>query len=274
MKKGIVAGSVHACFSDRIGPERLFSTAREAGFDGVELQCRPGGDFDVDDPDEKLEAIRKAAEDAGIELPSLMPVQFDLVSNDAAVRQQGIDHVTRLADRMGILGIRSLLLVPGRVSPEVPYELAFERTIAALIELGPIAQEAGVELCIENVWNQFLYSPLEFADVIDRAASPAVRMYFDVGNFEFFTYPAQWIRYLGKRIAKVHVKDFDRNVTGRTAFRRLFEGTVDWPAVRQALVDTGYDDYLTAEVGNWRINPKAGLAETARKIGMIISGDL
>ena len=274
MKKGIVCGSLRACFPEPVEPKQLFALAKDAGLDGVELNCNPNGDFDIDDPDEKLKRLRRAADDVGVELPSVMPPWFDMVNPDATVRDHWIGYPQRLIERVEMLGVKAILTITGRVSPEVPYDVAYERTMDALKRVAPTAEEHGVDLCLENVWNNFLYSPLEFAGVIDAVGSARVKAYFDVGNFVFFAYPAQWIRLLGPRLGKVHVKDFDRNVGGPTAFRRLLEGSVDWADVRQALIDVGYDDFLTAEVPTYKTNPRASIYETARQIGMIIEGDV
>ena len=61
---------------------------------------------------------------------------------------------------------------------------------------------------IEEVWNKFLLSPLEFAKYVDEFQSPWIRAYFDVGNVAINGYPHDWIRTLGKRIVKLHFKDF------------------------------------------------------------------
>ena len=71
-------------------------------------------------------------------------------------------------------------------------------------------QELGVKIAIENVWNQFLLSPLEAARYVDEFESPRVGWHFDIGNVVNYGWPEQWIRILGKRIKKLHIKEFSR----------------------------------------------------------------
>ena len=270
MKKGIVAGSLRACLCKSSDAGELFGLAAEVGLDGVELQCNPNGDFDIDSPDSRLKALKKAADAAGVDIPSIMPPWFDMVNPKASERRLHVSYLKKLIRRVKLLGNPEILTITGRVSQEVPYDVAWERSIAALEKVAPVAEKAGVTLCLENVWNWFLYSPLEFCRILDEVASPALKAYFDVGNFVPWAYPEQYIRILGKRLGKVHVKDFNR---GSHTFCRLLEGDVDWPAVRKALRDVGYDDYITAEVGGYRMGTtgmKAAAAESVRAMQLII----
>ncbi len=130
----------------------------------------------------------------------------------------------------------------------IPYDLCFEHACEGLRRILPIAEEAGVVICIENVWNKFLLSPLEMRDFIDSFNSEMVGVYFDVGNVLLTGYPEQWIRILGKRIRRLHVKDFKRSIGTVDGFVDLLEGDVDFQKVKEALVDIGYDGYVTAEI--------------------------
>ena len=270
MKKGIVAGSLRACLRDPSDPVELFGVAAEVGLDGVELQCNPNGDFDIDSPDSRLKALKKAADAAGMAIPSIMPPWFDMVNPEASVRRSQTSYLKKLIKRVKLLGNPAILTITGRVSQEVPYDVAWDRSVAALAQVVPVAEKAGVTLCLENVWNWFLYSPLEFCRIIDGAKSVALKAYFDVGNFVPWAYPEQYIRILGTRLGKVHVKDFNR---GSHTFCRLLEGNVDWSAVRKALKAVGYDDFITAEVGGYSLGTvgmKAAAAESVRAMQLII----
>ena len=110
----------------------------------------------------------------------------------------------------------------------------------------PDAQAAGIKIAIEEVWNKFLLSPIEFTRYIDQFQSPSVGAYFDVGNVVEYGYPQEWIRELGKRILKIHIKEYKKE---KRFSYPLGEGEIDWPAVRSALIDVGYDGWITAEVG-------------------------
>ena len=98
------------------------------------------------------------------------------------------------------------------------------------------------------MWNGFLLSPLEMRDFLDKVGSEYVGSYFDVGNVLPFGYPEQWVRILGKRIRKVHFKDFRRSVGTLDGFVELLTGDVDYPAVTEAFREIGYDGWVTAEI--------------------------
>lgn len=271
MKKGIVAGSLRSALSKPSDADALFGLAAEIGLDGVELQCNPNGDFDIDSPDSRLKALKKAADAAGVDIPSIMPPWFDMVSPKASDRRFHVNYLKTLIRQVHLLGNPAILTITGRVSQAVPYDVVWERSIAALEKVTPVAEKAGVCLCLENVWNWFLYSPLEFCRILDEINSPALKAYFDVGNFVPWAYPEQYIRILGLRLGKVHVKDFNR---GSHTFCRLMEGEVDWPAVRKALRGIGYDDYITAEVSGYNLGlagMKAAAAESVRAMELIIA---
>ena len=144
-------------------------------------------------------------------------------------------------------GADTVLLVPAVVNPETSYAQAWERSQQQIRKLIPLAEEAKVIIGIEEVWNKFLLSPLEFARYVDEFNSPWIRAYFDIGNVAIQAYPQDWIRTLGKRIVKVHVKDF--SFKKRLAeFTPLLEGEIDWRAVHAALADIGYQGTATVEL--------------------------
>ena len=123
-------------------------------------------------------------------------------------------------------------------------------------------------IAVENVWNKFLLSPIEFARYVDEFESRYVAAYFDVGNIVLYGYPEQWIRTLGHRIKKVHIKGFH---AGQRAFVGLLEGTIDWNAVMHSLADAGYDDYITAELGVNREDPEGGVRKISEDMDKIFA---
>jgi hexulose-6-phosphate isomerase len=142
-------------------------------------------------------------------------------------------------------GGTTVLVVPAVVNQKVGYRDAYKRSQAAIRQLIPDAEKHGVKIAIEEVWNKFLLSPIEFARYIDEFESPWVGAYFDVGNVVEYGYPEEWIRELGKRILKVHIKEYAK----RKRFDYpLGEGEIDWAAVRSALIEAGYEGWITAEV--------------------------
>ena len=113
----------------------------------------------------------------------------------------------------------------------------------------PLAQDLKVVIAVEEVWNKFLLSPIEFARYVDEFKSPWVKAYFDVGNVVLYGYPQDWVRTLGNRIVKMHIKDFkmDRR-EGRFYWKNIGEGDIDWPEIRKALSEIGYEGFMTTEI--------------------------
>ena len=149
-----------------------------------------------------------------------------------------------------VWGAGVVLLVPAVVNPQTSYNDAWTRSQKVIKErILPLAQELKVVVGIEEVWNKFLLSPVEHARYVDEFASPWVKAYLDVGNMVFYGYPQDWIRTLGPRIVRVHLKDFqvDRE-KGTFTWKNLGEGDIDWPEVRKAFSEVGYDGWVTTEV--------------------------
>lgn len=224
-----------------------FELLKELGFDGVEMSS----------PNDLDNAEVLAARDA-TQLPIHGVVDSvhwnqTLSDADADVRAEGLAGLeTALRDAQAY-GASTVLLVPAVVNEAVSYDDAYRRSQTEIRKVLPLAEELGVRIAIENVWNHFLYSPLEFARYVDEFESPWIGAYFDIGNVVNFGWPDQWIRILDDRILKLDVKEYSREVRDSdgpfAGFRvPLGEGSIDWPAVRQALADVGYEGWATAEV--------------------------
>jgi hexulose-6-phosphate isomerase len=165
-------------------------------------------------------------------------------------------------------GSDTVLLVPAVVNPETSYAQAWERSQRQIKKLIPLAQESKVIIGIEEVWNKFLLSPLEMAKYVDEFNSPWIRAYFDVGNVAISGYPQDWIRTLGKRIVKLHFKDF--SFKKRVAeFTPLLEGEIDFKAVHAALAEIGYRGTATVELSG---GDGAYLKEVSTRFEKILSG--
>ena len=130
----------------------------------------------------------------------------------------------------------------------IAYDVAYERSRDALKELGEYAVKVGINIGVENIWNKFLLSPLEMRNFIDAIGSDFVKVYYDVGNTQFIGFPEHWIKILGSRIARIHMKDFKEAIGNLDGFCELLQGNVNFPAVMKALREAGYDGYLTAEI--------------------------
>ncbi len=222
-----------------------FAIARDAGFDAIEMQT-------VARQDEAAE-IREAADKTGLRIHSVMNAdhwRFPLSSSERDVVSRSVAGMETSLRNAALWGADAVLLVPAVVDATTSYQDAWTRSQQVIRErLLPIARELKVTVAVEEVWNKFLLSPLEFARYVDELDSPWLKAYFDVGNVVFYGYPQDWIRSLGTRIAKVHLKDFhlDRP-NGRFAWMNIGDGDIDWRDVRRAFDDVGYRGYFTTEV--------------------------
>src|SRR5438093_9389097 len=176
--------------------------------------------------------------------------RFPLSSSDRDVVNRSVAGMETSLRNAALWGADTVLLVPAVVDPSTSYEDAWRRSQQVIRErLLPIAKDSKVIVAVEEVWNKFLLSPLEFARYVDELDSPWLKAYFDVGNIVFYGYPQDWIRTLGPRIAKVHLKDFQLDrPNGRFAWKNLGEGDIDWPAVRRAFDGVGYRGVFTTEL--------------------------
>jgi L-ribulose-5-phosphate 3-epimerase len=259
--------------------KKCFELARKYGYDGVELALAETGDLHFNSTKEEMEHIRCMAAEYELELYSVasgLYWSYSLTANDAAERDKAESIVRKQVDIAAWLGCDTILVIPGMVeglSPGgevIPYDVVYERALAAIKRLAPYAEERQVIIGLENVWNKFLLSPMEMRDFIDQVNSPRVGAYFDVGNVVLNGYPEQWINILGKRIAKVHFKDYRRSVGTLDGFVDILSGDVDYPAVMRALADIGYDDWVTAEVFPQGSHPEAILKTSSVAMDMIL----
>lgn len=260
IKKGVFIGMLP---KDLPLSER-FAVAREAGFE--EIECVTTAD------EREAEAIKKAAEGARLRIHSVMNEghwQYPLSSSDAAVVAKSVAAMQTSLRNAHLWGADTVLLVPAVVNPQTGYQEAWTRSQAVIRrELLPLAEKLKVVIGIEEVWNKFLLSPLEMVRYVDEFQSRWVRAYLDVGNMVLFGYPQDWIRTLGKRTVKVHLKDF-RFKGGRTEWTALREGDIDWKAVHQAFAETGYSGTATVELPAGDL---AYLKEVSRRVDLILEG--
>jgi len=240
-----------------------FQIAKEAGFEEIECPTTP--------EQAKAEEILAASKASGIRIHSVMNQEHwnnPLSSSDPAVVEKSMDGMRTSLRNAKLWGADTVLLVPAVVNPATSYAQAWERSVVQIRKLIPLAQESKIIIGIEEVWNKFLLSPLEMARYVDDFNSPWIRAYFDVGNVAFYGYPHDWIRTLGKRIVKLHFKDFVYN-RGEAKFTPLLEGGIDFKAVHQALMDIGYQGSATVELNGGDGNY---LKEVNRRFEKILTG--
>lgn len=249
-----------------------FAQARRAGCDHIEVNLAEQGELSLESDEAQVRALANAAAEQGVEISSLstgLYGKFSPTDNDAKVRESAIPFAEQQLRVARWLGVDTVLVVPGRVTAEVSYDVAFERAKEFVRAVLPAARREGVTLAIENVWNKFLLSPLEMRDFVDGFDDQYVGVYFDVGNILAYGFPQHWIRILGPRIKKIHVKDFDDKIGGFSGFRNLLEGNVPWAEVRTALGGIGYDGHITAEVAGYRVHPELGLKHIAEAMRVV-----
>jgi len=222
-----------------------FAMARQAGFEAIEMQTVTR--------DEEAAEVKEAAAGAGLRIHSVMNMdhwRLPLSSSDPDVVRRGILGMETSMRNAKLWGADAVLLVPAVVDATTGYKDAYQRSQRAIREqLLPMARDLKVTIAIEEVWNKFLLSPIEFARYVDEFESPWLKAYFDVGNVVLFAFPQDWIRTLGSRIVKIHLKDFnfDRR-NGTFAWKAIGEGDIDWVDVRRALQEINYEGYVTTEV--------------------------
>ena len=217
---------------------------KAAGFEGVEMMSHM----------DQSEVLR-ARDESGLIIPSVCGRDHwkkPLSDPDPKVREEGVDSLKQTLHDAKKYGASSVLLVPAVVNKEVSYDDAYKRSQEEIHKTVPLAEDLGVKIAVENVWNGFLLSPLEAARYVDEFNSPAVGWHFDVGNVIHYGWPEQWIHILGKRIQKLHIKEYSRKKRDTQGLWKGFDvpylqGDNDWPAVMNALDEVGYNGWGIAE---------------------------
>ena len=244
-----------------------FALARDAGFEAIEMQTI--------NKEEEAAEIRDASKKAGLRIHSVMNSdhwRLPLSSSDPEVVTGSVKGMETSFRNAALWGADTVLLVPAVVDASTSYRDAWTRSQRVIRErLLPMARDLKVTIAVEEVWNKFLLSPIEFARYVDDFESPWVRAYFDVGNVVLYAFPQDWIRTLGPRIAKIHLKDFnfDRR-NGRFAWKNLGEGDIDWPEVRRALAEIQYNGYVTTELEG---GDAAYLKDVSARVDRFLSGE-
>jgi hexulose-6-phosphate isomerase len=293
MIKSINSWAMPGGLANEIDPVDAMRQAKDAGFDGIELGIGEKGAFNMKTKKAACEAWAKEAKQIGIQIVSVATGQYwgwPLTSEKAAIRKKAFDFSVAMIERAGWLKAGAVLVVPALVragflpdSPEIPYDFAYKTSQDALKKLAKVAEKNKVAIGVENVWNGFLYSPLEMARFVDEIKSRWVGVYFDVGNPVVFGMPQDWIRILGKRIKRVHLKEYKRflevNVGGeKVVYQHTFpknfevpfgEGDVNWPAVKKALKQAKYDGPATVEVLNFS-NDAGLIRELSKQVDKVV----
>lgn len=250
MKKSINAWSVE----NSMGFSEMFMSLADAGFEAVELNLDAAGrsehSLSMETTDEELLAVRNMAEVAGIGIASVSSSLYGYCMSNADTKhlKDVMRHQIHCAK---MLGCDAILAVPGAdINGGADIKTSYDACFSFLADMKTEIEQEQIYVCLENVWNGFFTSPFDMASFIDRLNSPYIRAYYDVGNVVAFSDTASWIRVLGNRIYRIHIKDFKRNtaINRGGTFVDLLAGDIDWDKVVCALEDIGYEGYVTAEV--------------------------
>jgi hexulose-6-phosphate isomerase len=257
--------------------------AKAAGFDGIELAVGETGVLTHASDQRTCEGYRDLARAKGLALETVatgIAWGCSPTNPDPAVRERSLKLHAEALQRAAWVGAKAMLYVPGAVAipwdpsyGPVPYDQAYLWAKEGIKRLAGVAEKVGVDLCVENVWNGLFYSPLEFGSLIDSIGSARVGIYFDCGNvLGYHQHPPHWIRLLGKRIRRVHIKDFKKSVGNLSGFCDLLEGDVPFPETMAALREVGYDGTVVAEMMPARPDLLEKTSTAMRKILAMANG--
>ena len=262
MIKGISYLSFENGLSNNESIESALSQTKKNGFDALELSVSSEGVINTNISKAECEIIRKKIDDSGIFVDSIatgMSWGVSPTSNDRSIREKSIKLHQDALKVASFLGCKALLFVPGVVkspiSPDiVRYDKALDRLREAINQMLPIAEDLNVDLCMENVWNGFFYSPIELRDFVDSFDSNRLGVYLDIGNLiGYQQYPPHWVELLNSRIKRVQIKDFQENFdwTGSFSFCDIGAGDVPWKETIAALNAIQYKSTIIAEMLPW-----------------------
>ena len=251
----------------KLSIEDRFKLAKDVGFAGVEAS--PFTD------ETECKNLRAASEKVGIPIHSVIFGGWDapLSHPDPKVQERGIEKIKAGLQGAKWMGAEDILLVPAIVDAKTRYVDAYKRSHENVRKCIPTAEKLGVMILIEEVWNNFLLSPMEFAHYIDEFKHPLVQAYFDVGNVVTFGWPEDWIRTLGKRIKRVHIKDYKGGPGlfggNKGEFVNIREGSINWPEVMKAFGEIGYNGWMNLELGG---GDEAYLRDLSERFDKILVG--
>lgn len=271
-------------YPDKMSLRECLELAKNAGFDGIELNYDLDTELSPKSNTKEFHAIRRMADEIGIQISGVCSFLFwpyPLTSNVPGERARGLELAGKMTQAAHDLGTENLLVVPGAVHmpwredhDPTPNDVCAKRAKEAIGRLLPQAERLGVSLNMENIFfNGFLLSPFEMVDFVDSFSSEHVKVHFDTGNIMEYQFPEHWIPILGNRIQNVHLKEFTKKGTDHSleAFRPLLDGTTNWPAVLSAFDTVGYDGYLTFEYFHpYQHFPEALIYQTADSLDRML----
>lgn len=245
LKKGVGYGMI----KEELSLLDKFKLVKDLGYDGIEFNS----------PVEfTIKELLQAKDASGVEIPSVVNKDHwskPLSDPDASIRQFTIDSVAKSLQEVKELGGDTVLVVPGVVDEKVSYGEAYKNALDSVRRLIPHVEKTGMKIGLENVWNNFILSPIEAKMFVDEIDHPLIGWYFDIGNILRYGWPEHWIEVLNQRIVKLHAKEFSREKMNEEGLWKgfnvdLLEGDIDWPNVMKTIKEVDYKgEWLTVELG-------------------------
>ena len=271
-------------YPDRMNLKECLQLAKDAGFDGIELNYDLENDLSPKSGTAEYTKIRKMADEIGIAISGLCSFLFwpyPLTSNDENKRTKGIELAGKMTRAAHDLGVENLLVVPGAVHipwrddhDPVANDICDQRAKAAVENLLPMAEKLNVSMNIENIFfNGYLMTPMEMNAFVDHFSSEWLKVHFDTGNIMEYQFPEHWARILGDRTKNIHLKEYTKKGTDHSleCFRPLLDGTTDWPEVIKQLDEVNYEGYLTFEYFHpYQHYPEALIYQTSDSLDRIL----
>lgn len=261
--------------------EQFLAKAKHYGYEAVEICIGEAGEFGLDTDKARCDSVLAEAERVGIKIASVASGiywGYSLASDSAEDRLRAANALGKMIQITSWLKAKTLLTIPGAVDvffnptrAVTRYDEIWERSVEGLKRVLPLAEDSGVVLGIENVWNKFLLSPLEMREFLTQFGSKAIGAYVDVANILPYGYPEQWLRILGDQVAGIHFKDYRRAVGTGAGFVDLLAGDVNWPEVMAAIAEIGYSGPIAAEmIPGYQHYPEVLIANTSNAMDAIL----
>jgi hexulose-6-phosphate isomerase len=243
----------YTMIKEDLSVEDKLKLVKDVGFEGIEI---PTQLLNKGTPEPKV--LARASEKVGI------PVH--------GVVNSSHPNIKGAIDEAVLYGATSVLLVI-RPKPDGSFMENYRSSQEVIRKAIPYAEKKHIYLLIENVWSTFLIEPLTMARYIDELESPYVKAYFDVGNVVRWGWPQHWIEVLGKRIVKIHIKEYNLKVAMSEGMGKGFafpigQGSIDWKRVREELTKIGYRGWATAEVSGGN---RERLAEISQQMDRVLA---
>jgi L-ribulose-5-phosphate 3-epimerase len=237
-----------------------FRAVRAAGFEGVEPMSHMN-----------REEVLKAFGETGLKAASVCCAthwQKTLSDPDEEVRREALEGLKHALKDAKAYGASSVLLVPGVVKGSVTYQDCFQRSVAQIRKAAPVAEDLGVKIAVENVWNNFITKPQQAVEFLDAIDSKYVGWHFDIGNCIRYSPSETWIPVIGKRILKLHIKEYSQF---KKFDVRLLEGDDHWPPIMHALDEIGYQGWGISEQPTEQSRDRMALKDLSERMGRIFA---